>query len=176
MNRFACRLGGLGLGILLAVGTPASGEIYRWTDAAGREHFTTDLGKVPAEQREAARDGAASGRRRFNVHEAPTRAPRSEPPPASATPSAPASADPAWSCQKIRREAKKLQKVITYHRKKIASYQRLADDIERSDFQRRKYEARGEESAVWLAKGQAAYDAFAEEQRRKGVPPGCLRP
>jgi clan AA aspartic protease (TIGR02281 family) len=38
---------------LLAVGPPslARADIYRWTDAQGRPHFTQDLSQVPAEQR-----------------------------------------------------------------------------------------------------------------------------
>lgn len=43
---------GLALAWLLAA--PAAAGIYRWTDAEGREHFTTDLHKVPARYRAAA--------------------------------------------------------------------------------------------------------------------------
>jgi aspartyl protease family protein len=39
---------------------PAAGEIYRWTDAEGRVHFTEDLSRVPPGQRGAARAGAAA--------------------------------------------------------------------------------------------------------------------
>jgi clan AA aspartic protease (TIGR02281 family) len=39
---------------LLAVGLPASAEIYRWTDADGRVHFTQELSQVPAAHREEA--------------------------------------------------------------------------------------------------------------------------
>jgi clan AA aspartic protease (TIGR02281 family) len=38
----------------------ARAEIYRWTDAEGRVHFTEDLSRVPPEQRGAAREGAAA--------------------------------------------------------------------------------------------------------------------
>ena len=48
----------LALGLALASRSPA--EVYRWTDAAGRLHFTGDLNEVPAEQRAAARARAAS--------------------------------------------------------------------------------------------------------------------
>ncbi|HSJ95524.1 MAG TPA: TIGR02281 family clan AA aspartic protease, partial [Myxococcota bacterium] len=38
----------------------AAAEIYRWTDAEGRVHFTEDLSRVPPEQRGAARENAAA--------------------------------------------------------------------------------------------------------------------
>ena len=55
------------LGALLAA--PAGAEIYRWRDAQGREHFTTDLQKVPPGQRdEAVRgSGARGGPVNFNT-------------------------------------------------------------------------------------------------------------
>ena len=46
------------LALLLA--PPTRAEIYRWTDSAGREHFTQDLNQVPARHREAARRAAAA--------------------------------------------------------------------------------------------------------------------
>lgn len=44
--------------VMLAT-TPVAAEIYRWTDDAGRQHFTQDLNRVPARHREAARKAAA---------------------------------------------------------------------------------------------------------------------
>ena len=44
--------------LALAVAGAARGEVYRWTDAEGRLHFTGSLDQVPAAQREAARRGA----------------------------------------------------------------------------------------------------------------------
>jgi clan AA aspartic protease (TIGR02281 family) len=51
---------GAGVAFLLAaVATvPAQGQIYRWTDAEGRVHFSGDLSQVPADQRGAAKQGA----------------------------------------------------------------------------------------------------------------------
>lgn len=45
---------------LLAAGlvSPARADIYHWTDAAGRIHFTQDLSRVPAAHREAAERSA----------------------------------------------------------------------------------------------------------------------
>lgn len=51
------RAGAAVLAALLAL--PAGAEIYRWTDDAGREHFTQDLSQVPAGKRPAARQRAA---------------------------------------------------------------------------------------------------------------------
>jgi clan AA aspartic protease (TIGR02281 family) len=44
--------------VLLAAG-PATAEVYRWTDASGRVHFTQDLGQVPARYRKQAKQGAS---------------------------------------------------------------------------------------------------------------------
>ena len=59
--RHLCRL--LTLAIAVAAG-PAGAEIYRWTDADGRVHFTQDLSQVPARHRKdaEARAGQSSGR------------------------------------------------------------------------------------------------------------------
>ena len=46
--------------LLLLAASAATAEIYRWTDADGRVHFTQRLERIPAEQRAAAkRSGAA---------------------------------------------------------------------------------------------------------------------
>ncbi len=46
--------------LLGLLATPAAaGEIYRWTDAQGRVHFTGDLSQVPREQRADARRRAS---------------------------------------------------------------------------------------------------------------------
>jgi len=60
MRRFT-----LGLGLVIVLGWTlwggsAGAEIYQWTDAEGRLHFTQDLNRVPAGQRDAARAAASS--------------------------------------------------------------------------------------------------------------------
>jgi clan AA aspartic protease (TIGR02281 family) len=42
----------------LLAAAPAAAEIYRWTDADGRVHFTQDLSQVPAPYRSQAEQGA----------------------------------------------------------------------------------------------------------------------
>jgi len=53
---------GLGFVILLALPSWSSAEIYRWTDAEGRVHFTQDLGQVPSAHRSQAEENAAAPR------------------------------------------------------------------------------------------------------------------
>jgi clan AA aspartic protease (TIGR02281 family) len=42
-------------------GPAGAGEIYRWTDAQGVEHFAHELGRVPPEHRDAALEGTRQG-------------------------------------------------------------------------------------------------------------------
>ncbi|MBW2273591.1 MAG: TIGR02281 family clan AA aspartic protease [Deltaproteobacteria bacterium] len=68
------------LGLLLHAAAPANAEIYRWTDSAGRVHFTHDLDRVPSAQRLAAKSAAEApkGRDPIQIYDAPARvAPRS---------------------------------------------------------------------------------------------------
>lgn len=48
------------LALVVALSAPAAAEIYRWTDAQGRLHFTQHLDQVPREHREQARKQARS--------------------------------------------------------------------------------------------------------------------
>ena len=63
------------VGIPIGAPRPAGAEIYRWTDASGRVHFTQDLGQVPAAQRgEAERAARARPKQspRLQTFESPT--------------------------------------------------------------------------------------------------------
>jgi clan AA aspartic protease (TIGR02281 family) len=53
---------------LLAVAGPAHAEIYRWTDAQGRIHFTERIDQVPPEYRNAARESASAPTAADRVH------------------------------------------------------------------------------------------------------------
>jgi clan AA aspartic protease (TIGR02281 family) len=48
--------------LLLALSFSSSAEIYRWTDAEGRVHFTQDLSQVPPAHRPQAEQSAAAPR------------------------------------------------------------------------------------------------------------------
>lgn len=45
----------LALAVALAAALPVQAQVYSWTDAEGRLHFTSDLQSVPSEHREEAR-------------------------------------------------------------------------------------------------------------------------
>ena len=72
----------LALSMLAVVGgvSPIGAEIYRWTDAEGRVHFTEDLSRVPPSQRGAVKDAAAAERGPSRVQTYAT------PPPAARAP------------------------------------------------------------------------------------------
>lgn len=165
------------LSLLLAL--PAGAEFYRWTDAAGREHFVKQLHQVPPEQRaqaEAARTRGPETGDAVSYHASSPRRTGTAGARAEAKRAAPAAAAPSgWSCTSLRREVREKQRVVARHRRSVESNRRWADDISKSAFSRRKYEARAEEEARWLAKAEEALEAFRDRNRRRGVPPGCLR-
>jgi len=73
------------LAALALLAGPAAGEVYRWTDAEGRVHFTQDLSQVPPAQRaQAGEEGASSGAGRLQTFGPPADAAPAPPPPAAA--------------------------------------------------------------------------------------------
>jgi len=166
------------------VSTSAGADVYRWRDAAGREHFAQQLHQVPPEHRAEARtaaepaDAEGSGgaisyqdvpRRSATLGaSAEARDAREPAPPAARAPS-------AGECKDLQKQIAKKQKVIRTHEGSVEANQRWADDIDRSPFSRRKYEVRAEEESRWLARAEEDLESFIDQQRRKGVAPGCLR-
>ncbi len=74
-------IGALAAGLVLLGAVGAGAEIYTWTDATGRVHFTEDLSRVPAQHRPDARGNAVEEGipGRVQTYSAPpaARAPRS---------------------------------------------------------------------------------------------------
>ncbi len=69
----------IAIGLMAALlGAPAAAEVYRWRDADGREHFTTELHRVPARYRDQAEQEASRPRGTVNRSQAPA-APAPEP-------------------------------------------------------------------------------------------------
>jgi hypothetical protein len=161
---------------LLLAAAPAAGEVYRWRDVAGREHFAQDLSRVPREHRAAAKAAAEQGgdaADSINYHATTRRAPTS-----GARAKARRIAQPAragFNCAHLKKQVRRKQKVIRTHQRSVDANLRLADDIDRSVYSRRRYEVDAEEEGRWLAKAEADLDRFVDAQRRKGAPPGCLR-
>lgn len=60
--------------LVLAAATPAAAEFYRWVDRDGREFFTNELEKIPAEYRASARPVEVHDER-VSVGNAPMAAP-----------------------------------------------------------------------------------------------------
>ena len=75
------------LALLAVLPAWATAEVYRWTDAEGRVHFTQDLSRVPPGQRGAAAAAArAQGESRVQTFESPAaRAPAAPAPDSSPT-------------------------------------------------------------------------------------------
>jgi clan AA aspartic protease (TIGR02281 family) len=57
----------------------AAAEIYRWTDAEGKLHFTQDLSQVPPSQRSQAKSPARDGEDRLQRYAAPARIESTQP-------------------------------------------------------------------------------------------------
>ncbi len=55
--------------LALVVASPAVAEIYKWTDANGVVHFTSNASEVPADQREGARKAGSAGKGSFQQME-----------------------------------------------------------------------------------------------------------
>jgi clan AA aspartic protease (TIGR02281 family) len=65
----------LTIGLLVWVAGDAHAEIYKWTDASGRLHFSQDIERVPPEKREQAVRAARQKRKRdpLQVYGSPSR-------------------------------------------------------------------------------------------------------
>lgn len=165
------------LGALLLAG-PAAAEIYRWTDASGREHFTMDLHGVPPEHRAEAERRAALDEARtapepaINTMTTPdaSRVKRALRPRYS-RPAAPA----GTSCSSThRRQAQQLANDVARWEKKVELQEQLESRLVRTE-DRLRAENRAERYQIYLEQAQRAQEDFEDRMRQKGVPPGCYR-
>jgi hypothetical protein len=190
----------LSIFIAMAFGaTSASSEIYRYTDANGREQYTTDLSRVPTSQRPAA-EAAAAARQPVN---------RADPEPAAGggqlpgaawgreTPGVPRSAAKPRPWQ-IEEELPGGLPEATWRDRheriieQVAALEQQRADLEAAGGDRRPPNRRGRISRsryanywakheAWLkagrdlAKARRRLESFEERARRAGVPPGWLR-
>ena len=168
------------LACLLALAAVASAEIYRWTDANGVTHYTTDINQVPAAQRAAA--SAPRGGGSLQRVESKPRPPA--PAATASVPASPAAADAeriagkdegAW-----RTEAEQL-------RRRVALYEPIVDRCKGDSLRisahssREQIREESEEAAACdrsrseLELAARTLADFEERAHRAGVPPGWIR-
>jgi hypothetical protein len=175
---------------LLLGGAAALAEIYRYTDAQGGEHFTTDLEQVPPSQRDAAK-AAAEGRPTLIRRGVPRPAPRFHPrPPASRqwsnTPRSGAEEyrngrPRSWWREKygeieseiavLEDEVARLEEMGADHLPPSA--RRSASRHRYSNYRKRHYAWKN--AILRLQKARDRLERFEERARRSDVPPGWLR-
>ncbi len=166
----------------------ASAEIYRWTDAHGVVHYTSDIQQVPAGQRDLARAAVRTGKGSLQRIETP---PGSAPRSADAAPSGRLGAAPPAALAGDEAIAGKTEKEwreeMTRLRSRVALYRPAAERCEDERFQwspgdggRRYREEQAEAEACDETRRnfelavQLALD-FEESAHRAGVPPGWVR-
>lgn len=185
--RHAVRLGALLAVIALGMAAPAAGEIYRWTDASGQEHFTTDPAQVPAGQRGRARPASGASSGTLSVME--SGAPGSRP--AQDTPAAPTgeASPPAPAAEKIggddeagwRQRVEKLGSEIAAlesaaERCGESAAVRWKPGAGREAYEREAAEAeRCQRVHDDLKARRMQMERLEEQAHRQGVPPGWLR-
>ena len=161
--------------VACALAAPAaSGQIYRWRDADGRQRFTTDLQQVPPEQRESAKgSGKKGGSVTFHSgDERPAERKEAAPGPAAVTdPGATSEAD----CTRLQKQARAKLRDIGKKERRVERYEDAADDIARTEYARRRSEIKLEAARAELEKARSDYEAFRTAARRDEVEPGCLR-
>jgi hypothetical protein len=170
------------LGFALAA-SAARAELYRWTDANGVTHFTSDLNQVPAGQRDLARAAVSSGK--GSLQRVASSAPRAQSASGSAAPASPAApaaedrvggkTDVQW-----RDEATRLRSRIALFEAPAARCGKDRFAWSRGDGGRKYREEQAEAEAcqrteLELSLARKALEDFKERARRTGVPPGWIR-
>jgi hypothetical protein len=165
----------------LAFAAAASAEIYRWTDAAGVTHYTTDINQVPPAQRAGASAPRGAGSlQRVEAKPRPQAVPAALAAPAAASRAPSEDAIEGKSESEWRSEAERL-------RKRVAFYEPIAERCQgdtlrisaRSDgdqIREEREEAEAcERSRAELESATRQLADFEERAHRAGVPPGWIR-
>jgi hypothetical protein len=178
---------------LAAIPGELQAAIYRWVDAAGREHFTLDLEQVPPHHRAAAAAAEKRSRSRMNVvgggsssnAESPA-APgpaRVGPTPRKLEAKKPGGHDEAWwraEHQRHLSDVERARKAVE-RAEDITQYSSYHAGVSKRQRARARNDAkRARAVAVKRAQDrlqatQRALADFLEGARRAGVPPGWLR-
>ncbi|HPG25805.1 MAG: DUF4124 domain-containing protein [Spirochaetaceae bacterium] len=176
----------------------ASAEFYRWTDADGNTHFTSDLGSVPPAYREQARASAATTGRTGHINQIDTpAAPAARETPERlrdaqrpASPNGPAADadlvdgrdEASWraDAERYAREIEQLEQQVEAC-EDVSVPDRYDERTGRYKTKRQHYDRKMaaveacSQTKSRLDVTRRQQENFAERARRRGVPPGWLR-
>lgn len=167
---------------LLVLAAPSTAQIYRWTDASGREQFSAHLSDVPESQREAAAAAATESGAKLSSFES-----------SSAAPARPAA--PPGRQRRVEEAARSAENAEPVHggRTELSwrqSVQSFIDKIAVAEGRLQRCEARDqrrrmdsgltgldecEAERTGVEHAEEALASFEDLARSKGVPPGWLR-
>lgn len=167
--------------VLLVLAAPSTAQIYRWTDASGREQFSAHLSDVPESQREAAAAAATESGAKLSSFESSSAAPRPAPQPVGRVrveeaARAAENAEPVYGGRSELSWRQSVQSLVD----KVAVAEGRLERCEARDQRRRMDsgltgldECEAERNGVEHA--EEALASFEDVARSKGVPPGWLR-
>ncbi len=168
---------------------PSAAEIYRWRDAAGKEHFTSDIHRVPAAYRRQALESLgrpAEGRVQYHSGDA-----RQPAQPTTEAPAAPDAGDPAepappakaetpaetarFDCEALKKQARKKLAEVAKRERAVARREDVSSDIASSIYAEKRNETALRKARAQLEKAEAHYERWRRIQYTRGAPPGCRR-
>jgi hypothetical protein len=164
----------------LVCAASAGAEIYRWTDASGRERFSMHLSDVPESQREAALEAAGAAGQSLSGYESKPRPTAPTPDGVGGFSSLPAShavpAEPRIGGRTEvmwRRDAHEHIDAISRAEERLAACE-AADSRKRMDSGLTALDACAAQEAA-IDRAEESMVRFEDLARSKGVPPGWLR-
>jgi len=170
------------------LGAPAAAEIYRWTDAQGKVHASSDLNGVPADQRDAAKAsvGQQQGGAVMRIEARPPAKPAASPPTPAEAKTPPAAPPVSEESYGGRNEATWRAEAETY-REAIARLEEQTDRCTAAEFRwsagagGRAYREESAEADACgriqreLQLNRSWLETLEDSAHRAGVPPGWLR-